>query len=1085
MQEVRFGRVSGLENPRLVTMPYYTYGMQQRPAVAVSGDSVNPLFLAQHVDWTLSNASTPFAVNDVRDGLAALNGGTRYIPKTDGKRNNCYERFVFCLAPRFDAVLPVIPNPVSPWKHVTGTGIWRAHGASNRDSDAAFWREMHRYGLRHLIVTDHETGWRDEHESFTFRTKTAPGKGGDKGQFDYARIMQDELGYVYGPYNNYTDFAPVNEYWSSDMVSRLPDNQLQHAWARCYAPKPLRAVEYCEKLAPMIEEKFHFSTAYCDVHTAVTPWSRVDYDYRVPGAGTVAQTYYAFGEIMLLQKAAWDGPVYSEGNNHFPYCGLTDGNYAQDQNYRLSDNPWLVDFDLRRMHDLCCNFGVGNVEMFFGRESDLGGNKEEMRSSLDRFLAATLAFGHPGFLLRTGGVESTLRSYYMLQQIQERYTQAPAVKIMYFDGERLLDTTAAVVSGAYKRSQLVVEYDGGVNVVFNGSKAEDFNVRWKTRSFSLPPNGYAAWSDDGKVELFSGMQAGHRIDYCRSPEYIYIDGRGRFSSYADAAASGIAICRFESDGVMEVIPLHNRECGFAVHAESAVALDKAGGELGAAALRSSRGLTYIMPVEGAFSYRLYPTEAAESGKPLVCDIRRVVPGMRVDVNSLGKAHRIEIPADAETGRRIWKQIDGQWIDFTVVPLCGIDATVLNDALEVAVEPNINRDRADLRIGAARFSLDMRDGEKQVFKVPVRQARDEMFKRVDLQIEAGGLVLRKPFSVTAEKGFRNLGAVPAAMQKGMRITKRGVEEPVRDDTGARVSDYPDMTCGDVTREKVLFMHPPYKNGEGYTFVTFQQVELPATPVALRAFVGKGDGSDIGDGIYFRIEIEAGGKSTVAGALHLDRHEWKPIEANLSAWSGRSVNVRLITDAGENTSGDWGGWCDIRLESPAKELVWKIVPDAEKTLGPSPHPVSGITEQELQGAKRGFLCYEAIGLAGKHPIYGSFGLLNQVELGNMIPSGGDEKNNIWHSPVKIPLSTKALRSLQLHNVFEVYNPGNDCFKLRNVFLEVELADGRRAASVIQTGVITQPGDWLYAEGRGVPQGENIRIDLWFSDEKFEEN
>ena len=32
------------------------------------------------------------------------------------------------------------------------------------------------------------------------------------------------------------------------------------------------------------------------------------------------------------------------------YAGLVDGNYAQDSSYRLPDNPWLVDFDLLRLH---------------------------------------------------------------------------------------------------------------------------------------------------------------------------------------------------------------------------------------------------------------------------------------------------------------------------------------------------------------------------------------------------------------------------------------------------------------------------------------------------------------------------------------------------------------------------------------------------------------------------------------------------------------------------------------------------------------------------------------------------------------
>ena len=37
---------------------------------------------------------------------------------------------------------------------------------------------------------------------------------------------------------------------------------------------------------------------------------------------------YPYGEIMLHQKRVWNGPVYSEGRNHYYYSGLTDGNYA-------------------------------------------------------------------------------------------------------------------------------------------------------------------------------------------------------------------------------------------------------------------------------------------------------------------------------------------------------------------------------------------------------------------------------------------------------------------------------------------------------------------------------------------------------------------------------------------------------------------------------------------------------------------------------------------------------------------------------------------------------------------------------------
>ncbi|MGC8643534.1 MAG: hypothetical protein ACP5XB_27065, partial [Isosphaeraceae bacterium] len=604
VSEVRFGQAKGLKSPRLITNPFYpAHG--GRAAVAVSGTAESPLFLAGNVDWYLSNASILWAANESKPDAVVYHGGTRYIPRTDGTRNACFERFFLTLSPRYEEVLPTIPNPVSPWKSITGTHVWRAHGASNREHDAHFWTDCHRWGMTQVVITDHETGWRDEGESFTFRTRAAPGKGGDKGQYDYARLMQDKLGFVYGPYNNYTDFAPVNEFWSTDMVSRTSDNQLQHAWMRCYAPKPARAVEYCETLAPIIQQKFHFTTAYCDVHTAVAPWDRVDYDARVPGAGTFSAVFYSFGEIMLLQKQAWHGPVYSEGNNHAFYCGLTDGNYGQDQAYRPAENPWLVDFDLRKLHPLCCNFGMGNPDMFYAGKQPPRDTPEQKDVWLDRFLAATVAFGHPGFLVYEGGVASALRSYYMLQQLHSRYCLAQAADIRYVDEHGTpLDTSAAVASGAFKRSQVLTRYSDGTVTAANGHPKQ----RMKTRAFGhdidLPPNGYCGWTSDGLIEVWCRDVDGHRADYAATPAYLYIDGRGKFVRAPKAAGNGIGICRLLPDGAHEILLYNGARCGFAIAADKATALDKEGREMGPARLKTEQGLIYVEPVPGAFSYLL-------------------------------------------------------------------------------------------------------------------------------------------------------------------------------------------------------------------------------------------------------------------------------------------------------------------------------------------------------------------------------------------------------------------------------------------------------------------------------------------------
>ncbi|MBQ2790400.1 MAG: hypothetical protein IJE97_12265, partial [Thermoguttaceae bacterium] len=709
---VEFGRFEGVESPRSFAIPYYLYDYGRRPGALLftppqddANSNVGKLFASGHIDWYRSGASYLLGKHEVgktNDGGAygVVNGGSEYRTKTDGTRNNVYERFVLTISPTFEETLPTIANPASPYKHVAGKGVWRAHGATTRDGDKKYWRDVWRRGMRNVIVTDHEVCWRDGGESFTFRTKPAPKKGGDAGWVDYSRFMQDELGFVYGPYNNFTDFAPVNEYWSPDMVSRLSNGSLQRAWARCYAPKPARAVEYCEKLTPINEAKFKFSCAYCDVHSSVPAWTRVDYDARVPGAGTFMSVYYPFGEIFLLQKKNWGGPTYSEGPHHCFYSGLTDGNYAQDQPYNLRVNPWLVDFDLRKMHDLECNFGLGNIGMFAPGYSPK--TPEERTALLDRFLAGTLAFGHPGFLALDFGSLGAAKSYFMIQQIAARYTQVSATTIRYFDAAgNALDTSAALAGDVVKRSQVAVEYADGTTVVANGSETENLETTFAGRKISLPPNGYVAWTSDGEIYVESRLSdAGNRFDYSASPEYIYLDGRGVWTVCERACGAGSGVCRILDATTFELIPYDGAELGFkiadATETVSAVALDYDGKEIGEAQVRRSRGFTFVVSVDGAFSYRLTktPANADASGacERWSCDRYAVARGETVvlrDVN--GQTVDFAIPQDAAPGSRVWAEPEaGAFVDFSVVnavePSFAFDAktNVLTVSLKTAL-----------------------------------------------------------------------------------------------------------------------------------------------------------------------------------------------------------------------------------------------------------------------------------------------------------------------------------------------------------------------------------------------------------------
>ena len=603
VEEVHFGRWRAPGRVDYIKVPYYTYRRgrpQDCPNVLMADLNGSSVFFAAAMDWTQSAASVPYCFLKRDDGTVAANGATTYGIRTDGTRGECRERFVWSVSDVFEEVLPSIPNPPSPHRAIAGSHVWRAFGAVNRKTDPVGFRRQVRRGMRHLCVTDHEAMWRDAQESFTFRTNAAPAKGGDIAQYAYTRIMRDELGIVYGPYNTFLDISTVSEFWHPDRVMRTSGNQLLRGWQRCYVPKAAYACEMNDILTPVVQRKFDFNCAYCDQHTLFTPWTRIDYDARVPGAGTFAATYYAYGELLLNQRKYYGGPVFSEGGAHFIYAGLLDGNYAQEYTpeYRFPGSPWLVDFDLRRIHPLECDVGMPGLDSFYGTLKP-----SDRDYALDYWLAATLAFGHVGLLPNHTFTPDDARIYFMTQAIAAKYCTASVRRISYVDADgRLLDTSAALRAGAVARSQLVVEYDDGTVVAANGSfgtAAADMAVEFGGRRMTLPSGGFYARSGDGKAVVWCGLLNGVRTRRAKSEEYEY---------FADPAHE---VWRMKEPGGSEELFLGPRtaEAELPYAAATAVGLDEDRKEKGPVPFTVENGRTRIgrFPA-GVVSARIRRTE---------------------------------------------------------------------------------------------------------------------------------------------------------------------------------------------------------------------------------------------------------------------------------------------------------------------------------------------------------------------------------------------------------------------------------------------------------------------------------------------
>jgi len=622
--ELSYGQVTNLIQPELIALPYLNYGSHHLSVLMSRGPK--PCFASIWMDWYRSNGSAPYAEDKIEGGSVRLNGGVRYSPKTDGKRNDLYERFFVTFSPTFEETLPTIANPPAKRGQEAGTRLWQeSWGPRDYDKERERSKRLRAYGIEMLTQCNHEITWRDSGESFTFRTRAAPGKGGDEALQRYVK-EQRALGWRSGLYTNYTDYAPVNEFWNVDMVMRRSNGDLVTAWPRCYSPKALFAVEMDRKLAPAIQKKFGTNAAYTDVHTSVSPWDRTDYDARVPGAGTFAATYYAYGELLLHDQDVYDAHCWSEGNHQWLYAGLCVGNYGLTySSLHLWEYAYLPHFDLLKMHPLSVDIGVPWTARFF--EGKAGWNRpENIVASIDQFIAATIAYGHIGWLVEEQhGIRQACRSYYMLQQLQSRYVMQKPQEIRYGGDKGLMSSSEALRSGEWKKSRLYVRYPNSLEVWVNGNGDEPWEIKRGVATTVLPPFGWLALGADGFRES-SALVDGKRCDRVGSPEYVFVDGRGSACACDGIATSGsLAVRRNKESGGLSIIAVEGVKEIFIlpplqtfgredVRTEIARvakaariqvrAFDPDGKDLGAVAASKTNSGWKITPLDGALRYEI-------------------------------------------------------------------------------------------------------------------------------------------------------------------------------------------------------------------------------------------------------------------------------------------------------------------------------------------------------------------------------------------------------------------------------------------------------------------------------------------------
>lgn len=379
-------------------------------------------------------------------------------------------------------------------------------------------------------------------------------------------------------------------------------------------------------------------------------------------------------------------------------------------------------------------------------DADRGARADLCEERLDRFLAATVAFGHSGFLVTEGGERTARRSYAMTRPLHRRYCLSEAVDIQHADANgRFKPTSRALASDAVRRSQVAVRYSDGTCVIANGHRTARLRGHMSGRDVDLPPNGFLGWTEAGTAEVIAADPRGARADYAAAPDLIY---------------------------TYEVILPIGGSAGFAVPATRTTTLDADRHPVGPAELRRSRGLVEVMPITNALSYRLEFDPAVPAPPELTAERFEVVPGERVRVNG-HSIREIVIPPDVPIGRHLGRPVGDGWLDVLVVAPVVVSLQLENEhTLAIAIEPRAPKPIEGTVVGNSQSDRRRREPGRAVhLRHAVEPPATGGWRRIPIEVTAGSWRVTTGAVLFAAREHRSLADLPSRNVALMRPPRR--------------------------------------------------------------------------------------------------------------------------------------------------------------------------------------------------------------------------------------------------------------------------------------------------------------------------
>ncbi|MBU1627066.1 hypothetical protein KKB18_06820 [bacterium] len=335
-----------------------------------------------------------------------------------------------------------------------------------------------------------------------------------------------------------------------------------------YSISPDKMLNYAVDQSTKLKEECNTTAAFLDLHAGNNPMTvrQIDLNPENKIGNTFKAGVEYTKQLFDAMREIHQGPVTGEGGIGWGrydtfYAGYLDG--VDKWPERSLDAFITPEHELKIIRPLQVNYGLGQYDRFWW---DVTQDFKEY--DFDIYRAIEIAFGHAGYVqVKTFDKETVniaflklVREYYMMQQLQSRYTPSDidVEEILYYDDGVWITQDELLLQNKNMEDVLLkLKYSNGLTIWINHK--EDKNYIWEPDVYNgitlpIPQNGFVALNTQGELFIECSIMLGNdRIDYVMSGKYLYAENRSHTATdIGYISTDGMAAVQVNPYGLLDV-----------------------------------------------------------------------------------------------------------------------------------------------------------------------------------------------------------------------------------------------------------------------------------------------------------------------------------------------------------------------------------------------------------------------------------------------------------------------------------------------------------------------------------------------------